>query len=252
MTDPRPRTFSDVRWFSELSSTNTWLLEAAASGVPEGTVVVADRQSAGRGRRGRRWDSAPGSGLLTSLLFRPRLEPEDLFSVAALGTLAARDAIAATARVTVGVKWPNDLVADDAKLAGVLCETRGLGTDQAAVVFGIGINLHWPMPGRDATEFNATCLDALSGRTVSREALLESLLEAVEARHPMLDDAGGRAGLLRELGACTVTIGRRVRVELPDETFSGTAVSLDALGHLVVDTEGERRVVSAADVVHLR
>jgi BirA family biotin operon repressor/biotin-[acetyl-CoA-carboxylase] ligase len=185
-------------------------------------------------------------------LFRPRLEPEDLFSVAALGTLAARDAIAATARVTVGVKWPNDLVADDAKLAGVLCETRGLGTDQVAVVFGIGINLHWPMPGRDATEFNATCLDALSGRTVEREALLEALLDAVEARHPALDDAGGRAGLLRELGACTVTIGRRVRVELPDETFSGTAVSLDALGHLVVDTEGERRVVSAADVVHLR
>lgn len=252
MTDPRPRAFTDVRWFSELGSTNTWLLEAAESGVPEGTVVVADRQSAGRGRLGRRWESAPGSGLLTSLLFRPQLEAHDLFLVAALGTLAARDAIDVTAGIEAGVKWPNDLVVGGAKVAGVLSETRGVGTAELAVVVGIGINVRWPMPGRDATEFNATCLDALSGRTVEREALLEALLDAVEARHPALDDAGGRAGLLRELGACTVTIGRRVRVELPDETFSGTAVSLDALGHLVVDTEGERRVVSAADVVHLR
>jgi BirA family biotin operon repressor/biotin-[acetyl-CoA-carboxylase] ligase len=189
---------------------------------------------------------------LASLLFRPHLEPQHLFCVAALGTLAARDAIEATAGVTVGVKWPNDLVADDAKLAGVLSETRGVGTEELAVVFGIGINLHWPMPGRDATEFDATCLDAVAARTVDREALLEALLGAVEARHPMLDDEAGRAQLLRELGACTVTIGRRVRVELVDEAFTGTAVSLDPMGHLVVDADGGRRVVSAADVVHLR
>ncbi|HXR54732.1 MAG TPA: biotin--[acetyl-CoA-carboxylase] ligase [Acidimicrobiales bacterium] len=252
MTDPRPRTFTDVRWFSELGSTNTWLLAAAEAGIPEGTVVVADRQSAGRGRLGRRWESAPGSGLLTSLLFRPRLEPGDLFSVAALAALAARDAIGAIASVKAGVKWPNDLVVEDAKLAGVLSETRGAGTAELAVVVGIGINVSWPMPGREATELNATCLDALAGRPVDRKRLLEALLDAVEARHPRLDDAAGRAGLIRELESCTVTIGRRVRVELPEETFSGTAVSLDELGHLVVDADGNRRVVSAADVVHLR
>jgi BirA family biotin operon repressor/biotin-[acetyl-CoA-carboxylase] ligase len=252
MTDPRPRTFTDVRWFSELGSTNTWLLEAAESGVPEGTVVVADRQSAGRGRLGRSWESAPGSGLLTSLLFRPRLEAHDLFSVAALGTLAVRDAIDVTAGIQAGVKWPNDLVVDGAKVAGVLSETRGVGTAELAVVVGIGINVRWPMPGRDATEFNATCLDALAGRPVDREGLLEALLEAVEARRPMLDDARGRFALIRELESRTVTIGRPVRVELGEESFSGTAVSLDDMGHLVVDTDGGRRVVSAADVVHLR
>jgi BirA family biotin operon repressor/biotin-[acetyl-CoA-carboxylase] ligase len=252
MTDPRPRIFTDVRWFSELGSTNTWLLEAAESGVPEGTVVVADRQSAGRGRLGRRWESAPGSGLLTSLLFRPRLEAHDLFSVAALGTLAARDAIDVTAGVEAGVKWPNDLVVDGAKVAGVLSETRGVGTAELAVVVGIGINVRWPMPGRDATEFNATCLDAVAGRRVDREGLLEALLEAVEARRPMLDDARGRVALIGELESRTVTIGRPVRVELGEESFSGTAVSLDEMGHLVVDTDAGRRVVSAADVVHLR
>jgi BirA family biotin operon repressor/biotin-[acetyl-CoA-carboxylase] ligase len=252
MTDPRRRTFTDVQWFSELGSTNTWLLEAAASGVPEGTVVVADRQSAGRGRLGRRWESAPGSGLLTSLLFRPRLEADDLFSVAALGTLAARDAIETTAGVDAGVKWPNDLVVEGAKVAGVLSETRGVGTAELAVVVGIGINIRWPMPGRDATEFNATCLDAVAGRRVDREGLLEALLEAVNARRPMLDNPEDRVALIGELESRSVTIGRPVRVELGEESFSGTAVSLDATGRLVVDTDAGRRVVSAADVVHLR
>jgi BirA family transcriptional regulator, biotin operon repressor / biotin---[acetyl-CoA-carboxylase] ligase len=252
MTGPRRQTFTDVRWFAELGSTNTWLLQAADSGVSEGVVVVADRQTAGRGRLGRQWESAPGSGLLTSLLFRPRLQPEDLFSVAALCTLAAREAIQVTSGVRSGVKWPNDLVVDEAKLAGVLSETRGAGTDRLAVVVGIGINISWPMPGRDTTEFRATCLDALAGRPVDRATLLEALLDAVAARRSRLDDPAGRGGLVRELEACTVTIGRPVRVELAEETYSGTAVSLDERGHLVVDADGERRVVAAGDVVHLR
>ena len=170
----------------------------------------------------------------------------------ALCALAARQAIEVIAGVSSGVKWPNDLVVDEAKLAGVLSETRGVGTDGPAVVVGIGINISWPMPGRDATEFRATCLDALAGRPIDREPLLESLLEAVEARRPRLEDPNGRVGLIRELEACTVTIGRPVRVELADETYSGTAVSLDERGHLVVDADGVRRVVSAGDVVHLR
>jgi BirA family biotin operon repressor/biotin-[acetyl-CoA-carboxylase] ligase len=251
MTDQR-RVFTEIQRFRELDSTNTWLLDAAASGSPEGTVVVADRQSAGRGRLGRRWESPPGSGLLVSLLFRSRLEPDDLFAVAALCTLAARDAVDVVAGVEAGAKWPNDLVAGGAKLAGLLSETRGVGTGQLAVVVGIGINVSWPMPGPDATALNATCLEALAGRGVDRDGLLEALLDAVEGRHPRLGDAGGRAELIRELEGNTVTIGRRVRVKLPGKTFSGTAVSLDERGHLVVDTRDGLRTVSAADVVHLR
>ncbi|MGH9100272.1 MAG: biotin--[acetyl-CoA-carboxylase] ligase, partial [Acidimicrobiales bacterium] len=103
MSPPSARsTFTEVSWFEELGSTNTWLLEAAASGAGEGTVVVADRQSAGRGRLDRRWTSPAGSGLLTSLLFRPRLAPGDLFVVSALVTLAALDAVWATAGVQAG------------------------------------------------------------------------------------------------------------------------------------------------------
>jgi BirA family biotin operon repressor/biotin-[acetyl-CoA-carboxylase] ligase len=253
MTGPAPTRpfFTHLRWFDELGSTNTWLLEAAAWGAPEGTVVVADRQSAGRGRLGRAWVSGESTGLLTSILFRPELPADDLFCVSALVSLAARDAIAAVAGVAVGIKWPNDLVSDDDKLAGLLAEGRGLGTPEVAVVVGIGINISWPMPG-EADDLRATCLNAAAGRSIEREPLLESLLDSMEGRRGRLDDPAGREGLVQELAASTVTIGRTVRVELPNETFSGVAVGLDPRGRLEVDAEGGRRAVSAGDVVHLR
>jgi len=252
MSGPVRRVFRDVRRFDELDSTNTWLLRAAGGGLPEGAVVVADRQSAGRGRLGRHWESPAGSGLLTSILFRPRIEPADLFSVSALVALAARDACRSVAGVTPSAKWPNDLLVGEAKLAGVLAETTAVGTAQAAVVVGIGINVSWPMPGPVADELRATCLDAASRRATDREALLESFLDALETRRPTIDNPGGRAALIDELARCTVTLGRRVQVELAAESFTGTAVGLDERGRLLVDTGPGPRAVSAGDVVHLR
>ncbi|MGH8996291.1 MAG: biotin--[acetyl-CoA-carboxylase] ligase [Acidimicrobiales bacterium] len=253
MTNPAPgrRTFTHLRWFDELGSTNTWLLESAGWGAPEGTVVVADRQSAGRGRLGRTWESGESTGLLTSILFRPHVPADELFCVSALVALAARDAIGSVAGVSVGVKWPNDLVSDDQKLAGLLAEARGVGTAEVAVVVGIGINLSWPMPG-EADDLRATCLQAVAGRPIERERLLESMLDSLEGRRPRLDDPAGRQGLVAELAACTATVGRRVRVELANESFSGVAVALDPKGRLEVDAVGGRRAISAGDVVHLR
>jgi BirA family transcriptional regulator, biotin operon repressor / biotin---[acetyl-CoA-carboxylase] ligase len=247
-----PQRFADVHWFAQLDSTNTWLLERAGEGAPEGTVAVADRQLAGRGRLGRRWESPSGSGLLTSILFRPTVAPEDLFAVPALVALAARRAIEETAGVSVRAKWPNDLVLDDLKLAGVLTETRATGAGDLAVVVGIGINVSWPMPGPAATELRATCLEAAAGRPVDRRALLEAMLFSIGERRGMLEDAEGRASVVGELESVTATIGRVVQVELPDEEVVGTAIGLDHQGRMVLEIEGERRVVAAGDVVHLR
>jgi BirA family transcriptional regulator, biotin operon repressor / biotin---[acetyl-CoA-carboxylase] ligase len=246
------RTFIDVRWFAEVDSTNTWLLDGARSGLPEGTVAVADRQSAGRGRLGRRWESPAGSGLLTSILFRPTLAPEELFAVPALVALAACSAIESMAGFVVAAKWPNDLVVDDRKLAGMLTETRDAGAGDLSVVVGIGINVSWPMPGPEATELGATCLEAEAGRAVERPALLEALLDSVEARRPMLDTSAGRSSLIRALESVTATVGRVVRAELPGGEVVGTAIGLDEQGRLVLETDGGRRVVAAGDVVHLR
>ena len=247
------RRFADVRRFEELESTNTWLLEAAVTGLPEGVVVVADHQRAGRGRLGRRWESPSGSGLLLSILFRPDMDPSISSRCSALVGLSARAACSTAAGVTPAAKWPNDLVVDDVKLAGVLSETAGVGSARPAVVVGIGVNVSWPMPGPEADQLGATCLEAVSGRPIERNALLGCLLDEVERRRPLLDGAPGRAQILDELAGCTrhsrPSGAGRAGGARPS---SGTAAALDGQGRLVVEAEGGRRVVAAGDVVHLR
>ena len=126
------------------------------------------------------------------------------------------------AGVAAQAKWPNDLVVGGAKLAGLLSETAGVGSGRPAVVVGVGINVSWPMPGPEADELGATCLEAVSDRgPVERESLLGSLLDGVERRRPLLDDVGGRSGIVDELARCTATIGRPVRVELPGRDLLG-------------------------------
>ncbi len=250
---------TDVRRFAEIDSTNTWLLAEARSGAAEGLVAVADHQSAGRGRLDRTWEAAPGAALLTSVLLRPVLEPGALHLVTALVALSALGACERTAGVEVGLKWPNDLVVDDAKLAGILAEADpsapGGPPGSVAVVVGIGINIAAPGPGvepRQAASL-AELVAAGRGSTVpSRDELLAALLGELERRRPELDSAGGRRALAADLRHRCVTLGRAVRVELPSSVLVGTAVELTDDGLLVVDTGDGRRVVSAGDVVHLR
>ncbi|HET9442393.1 MAG TPA: biotin--[acetyl-CoA-carboxylase] ligase [Acidimicrobiales bacterium] len=219
----------DVRRFDELDSTNTWIMAQARAGAAQGLVAVADHQTAGRGRLGRRWESPPGANLLCSVLLRPAALSH---LVVVRMALAARDAVRAVAGLEVGLKWPNDLVtADGAKLAGLLAETDG-----AAVAAGIGLNVAWAPEG-------AACL----GAEVDREAVLAALLEALGRWCDASDDDVARA--YRE--AC-VTLNRQVRVELLDESFTGSAADIDADGHLLVDTGACLRTVTAGDVVLVR
>lgn len=215
MPDPR---FSDVRWFPEAGSTNRLAADLARAGAPDGVVVGADHQTAGRGRRGRPWESRPGTALLVSAILRP---------VPRLVTLAAGVAAAEACRAVAGapvvLKWPNDLLGPGGrKVGGLLAELVG----DAAVV-GLGVNLTWAPPG-------AECL----GPGAGRDALLHAYLDA-------LARPGDVLGRYRELCA---TLGRRVRVELPGETVEGVATDVDGEGRLVVGG----RAIAAGDVVHLR
>lgn len=210
--------FSDVRWSAEVGSTNRVAAGLARAGAPDGLVVGADHQTAGRGRRGRRWESQPGSALLVSVVLRP---------VPALVTLiagiAAADACWAVAGVPARLKWPNDVMSDDGKLGGVLSELVG----DAAVV-GLGLNLGWAPAGGD-------CL----GPAVDRGALLAAYLSGLD----MPAD-----GVLARYRTLCSTLGRRVRIDLRVGTLEGVATDVDDQGRLVV---GER-VVAAGDVVHVR
>jgi BirA family transcriptional regulator, biotin operon repressor / biotin---[acetyl-CoA-carboxylase] ligase len=232
-TDARLRgtRFSDVRWFERIDSTNRYLLDCAGAGADEGTVAVADEQTAGRGRLGRTWVAPAGSALLVSVLLRPRLPAERTHLVTLAAGLAALEAVGELSELQAGLKWPNDVVVDDRKLAGILAEGDGAG----AVIVGMGCNVRPDvLPAELAAIATAVPVD--------RKELLVAWLRAYDARLAALDSVVAAAI------ARSATLGRRVRVELANETFEGTATSLTDEGFLVVDG----RVVSAGDVVHLR
>lgn len=209
--------FSDVRWFTELDSTNRLAADLARAGAADELVVGADHQTAGRGRRGRTWESRPGAALLVSVVLRPA---PPLITLAA--GVAAADACEAVAGVVTSLKWPNDVLVDGAKVGGILSELVG----DAAVV-GLGVNLAWAPEGA-----------ARLGPAVDREELLRAYLAG-------LDD--GRDVLARYRRRCA-TLGRRVKVEVLGDRVEGTAEAVDHEGRLVVDG----RPISAGDVVHLR
>ncbi len=237
----------DVRRFEEIDSTNAYLRRKARDGAPEGLVAVADHQSDGRGRMDRRWESPAGASLLASVLFRPEFDPSELHLCTAAVALAAAEACRHMAGVEVVVKWPNDLLVGEAKLAGVLAEAEFVDTS-CAVVVGIGLNIDWPGP----EGVGGTCLNALSSQPVDRDLLLEAMLGALSTRRARLDSPGGRKEVAAELRHRCATLGQRVRVELAGEAVVGVAVELDDSGHLLVRTATGTQTVMAGDVVHLR
>jgi BirA family biotin operon repressor/biotin-[acetyl-CoA-carboxylase] ligase len=246
----------DVHRFEEIDSTNAYLLRQARLGAPEGMVAVAEHQSAGRGRLDRRWESPPGASLLASVLFRPDLDPAELHLCTAAMALAAAEACRRVAGVGPVLKWPNDVLVGEEKLAGVLAEAvfdggpgSGGGPGGAmAVVVGIGLNVDWPGPAGAG----GTSLAELGAGPVDRPALLGALLDALSARRALLDSVTGRREVVAELRNRCATLGRRVRVELAAEAVTGVATEIDDAGHLVLRTSAGSRTVSAGDVVHLR
>jgi BirA family biotin operon repressor/biotin-[acetyl-CoA-carboxylase] ligase len=213
----------------ETGSTNADLIAAAAAGAPDRTVLVTGHQTAGRGRLDRRWDAPPGSNLLMSILLR--VEPERAQALIRRLSVAAAQAIADITAEAPRLKWPNDLLLDGRKLAGVLAQAAPTGD---AVVVGIGLNVGW------APEGAARLGDAI-------EPI--ALVPAVLTRFDQLDGETAMAAYRSLLD----TVGRHVRVELDGEAVVGRAVGIDDAGHLLVlDECAITHRVDAGDVIHLR
>jgi len=257
----RATRFTDVRWVDETGSTNRDLLDLAAAGAADGTVLVADHQTAGRGRLDRTWQAPPGGSLLVSVLFRLGLAPADAHLLTTAVGVSAVEACRAVAGVPAQLKWPNDVVVDgDAgvrKLGGILAETLVEGDELAAVVVGLGLNVDWPSVLPDELADTAVALNHLAGSGVApdREDVLVALLERLDrwtAR--ILEPASaGRDALMGRAREVSATLGRDVRVDLGHEVLEGRAVELGPGGELVVALPtGERRPVVVGDVVHVR
>jgi BirA family biotin operon repressor/biotin-[acetyl-CoA-carboxylase] ligase len=236
-----------VEHFEEIDSTNTYLKELVSDDLAEGHVVVADFQRAGRGRLDRQWISPPRGSLLCSILLRPPLEAPQLQLVVAAVALATRRALERLSGLRAQLKWPNDLVVGENKLAGLLAEV--IETAQGfAVVVGLGINLTYEGP--DGVP--ATSVRAETGLTIVPRALLDILLEELEDRRQSLDSDEGRATLRREYERALSTIGSLVRVEQHDATYVGRAMGVDDDGRLLVDVAGAITTFEVGDVVHVR
>lgn len=231
-----------VRVVAETGSTNSDLAAAARGGAPAGTVLVAELQTAGRGRLDRRWAAPPGTGLTFSVLLRPDVPAASLSWLPMVVGAALVGTLRTALTLSVVLKWPNDVLLDERKLAGVLVEVVPVPGQPPAAVVGVGLNV-----AANSGELppGATSATAGLGAEVERTGLLIALLD------------GLRLGLARweadpssardtYLPFCS-TIGRWVRVELPDgRTVEGIASDVDAVGRLVVDGTA----FSAADVVH--
>jgi BirA family biotin operon repressor/biotin-[acetyl-CoA-carboxylase] ligase len=241
-----------ARVLAETGSTNADLRAAAQRGeATAGQVLVAEFQSAGRGRLGRRWESAPGLGLTFSLLVDPTPVPAESWGWLPLLTgLAVADAGSATAGVPLRVKWPNDVLSDDGrKVAGILCERVDAHVGPLSIV-GIGVNVgggvdQLPVP-------TAASLATLGAPNVDRIELLTAILAGLELRlaawRAHLGDAGA-AGLAESYTAASSTLGAQVSITLPGgASVSGQALRIDAAGALVVGTVDGERTVTAGDV----
>ena len=236
-----------VQHFDVLESTNDWLREQALAGQPEGLVAVADYQSAGRGRLDRTWVAPAGTSLLCSFLLRPAVSNDELQLVVAAVALSARAALGELCGLATTLKWPNDLLVGERKIAGLLAELVW-HDDVASVVVGIGVNLTFAGPAT----LHATSVLESSGAPLTASALLDAMLRELTGRRELLDTATGRAELRDEYVAHLSTIGRHVRVELHDGVVRGVARAVDDVGRLVVDVDGETIVFASGDVVHVR
>jgi BirA family transcriptional regulator, biotin operon repressor / biotin---[acetyl-CoA-carboxylase] ligase len=226
---------------AQIDSTNAEALRLAAAGEPAGAVVIADAQTAGRGRLGRAWWSEPGTALLASWLLRPELGPERFPLLSIVAGVAAARATSVAGGLEVRLKWPNDLVAGGRKLGGILCESDGRG----AAVVGLGVNVRQEIFPEDIRD-TATSIVAAGGRVPSRAWLLSAALSAFGAR---VDPPESALAEYREL--CD-TIGRTVRVERDGSELIGRATGIASNGALILTGSDGETVVAAGDVVHLR
>jgi len=236
----RPDLAFDVRWHASLPSTMNVVSAAAEAGAAAGFTVLADEQTEGRGRRGHSWCSPPGAGLYLSCLHRPGRSVE-LVTLAA--GVAVREAILHACGLPAHLKWPNDLLVGARKLAGLLAEGARIGTPDAAVTIGIGLNLH-PASYPPDVDARATCLAREVAGAIDRGALLTAILEQLADTLARLD-AGGGSDILQEWRAASpLSVGTPVEWSDAAAIRRGITAGLDESGALLVETaSGLERVI---------
>ncbi len=238
-----------LRYFPSIHSTNILAMQQAEEGAPEGMVYLADEQTAGRGRGGHGWHSAPGAGLYVSILLRPRMAPADILWLSLAAGLAVREAVQRVTSLQADIRWPNDLLFGKKKFCGILTELNAEVTRVRHSVIGIGINVHQGNFPAGLSSI-ATSLHIETGRSWPRQDLLLALLQSLHQETIALnaDTAGAALSILDRLGAASSWIrGKHVHVD-EVEGYSGVTAGLDTRGFLRVRTPDDLRTVISGGV----
>ncbi len=223
----------NVIYLPETGSTMDDARRLAERGAPDGTLVVADYQTAGRGRLDRRWQAPPAGSLLLSFIFRPAIASHHVQQLTMLCGLAVAEGVEAETGLPVGLKWPNDLEIGGAKVGGILTEVELSGARVGYAVVGVGLNVNLdPQQLTGPVLARATSLSAELGRPVARLPLLWAVLRAVDTRYVAL--GAGAPGLHAAWAGRLVTLGRTVTVSTGDSIWEGLAEGVDADGALLV------------------
>lgn len=236
-----------IQYFEALSSTMDVAMELGMKGAAEGTLVLAECQTKGRGRLGRSWSSPKHKGIYLSLILKPKMLPERVSIVTLLGAISVCEAIKEVTGIEAQIKWPNDILIGNKKLGGILTELIASMDEVKFVVIGVGLNVN----NDKKTLINgAVSLKQKTQDNINRILLLQDLLGKIEANYLLFKERGPQP-IIEKWRQHNITLGKRIKVYCQREHIEGVAVDIDADGGLLVRKDsGVVEKVMAGDIVH--
>lgn len=236
----------DIFYYESVGSTNDEAYSVAEKGAPEGTVVISESQTRGKGRMGRKWESPTGGGVYMSVVLRPDVPIDQVPTITLVAALSVVNAIKKVSGITAGIKWPNDIMYNDKKLCGILTEIKAQPDKVDFLIVGIGINVNSKI--KDLPDV-ATSIKEGTGKAVDRVLLVKSILSELENDYEIFQKKG--FGALRdECKKFSLVLNKSVKITVHHKVTTGTAVDIDEKGALIVeDDRGKAQRVFSGDVV---
>lgn len=237
-----------VLYFDTIDSTNTKAQELAEKGYPSGTLVVADKQESGKGRRGRSWVSPSGTGIFMTLMIKPDINPNNASMLTLVAALAVAKAITSVTGEEALIKWPNDIVVNGKKVCGILTEMNAQFDYINHIVVGIGINVHNESFPEEISQMASSLMIEAGGKRFHRAQIIAETMSYFEQYYDTFLKTQDLSALVREYDELLVNRNKSVRVLDPKEPFDGKAMGITPKGELIVDTWESRKLVSSGEV----
>ena len=238
----------EVLYFDTIASTNIKAQELAEKGYPSGTLVVADKQESGKGRRGRSWVSPSGTGIFMTLMIKPDINPNNASMLTLVAALAVAKAITSVTGEEAMIKWPNDIVVNGKKVCGILTEMNAQFDYINHIVVGIGINVHNESFPEEISQMASSLMIEAGGKRFHRAQIIAETMSYFEQYYDTFLKTQDLSALVREYDELLVNRNKSVRVLDPKEPFDGKAMGITPKGELIVDTWESRKLVSSGEV----